>query len=284
MGDLPIFISADSADVWVNPELFLLDRRGRPTAVAGAPPDFFSRTGQRWGNALYDWAAMKKRRFAWWADRVRITLQQVDLVRLDHFRGFAACWRIPARLPTAVGGRWCKGPGQDLFRSLQKQIGSLPFVAEDLGLITPDVKRLRDDLGLPGMRVLQFAFGEPDSEHLPHNHPRTCIAYTGTHDNDTTLGWYRSLNKADRRRVHAYLPGTDADPAGALLRLTWSSVADIAIAPLQDVLGLGSEARMNFPGKSCGNWEWRFQRRLLTPGILDRLGQLTETYGRARKA
>jgi 4-alpha-glucanotransferase len=281
MGDLPIFVSAESADVWARPELFRLDRYRRPTVVAGVPPDYFSATGQRWGNPLYDWKAMRREGYQWWIARFRSTLAMVDAVRIDHFRGFEACWEIPARAPTAATGRWVKTPGADLFRMLCSAMGRLPFVAEDLGLITPDVSALRDELGLPGMRVLQFAFGGgADSPHLPHNHVRECVAYTGTHDNDTCAGWFRTLSAKGRRHLREYLPSGDADVAWAMLWLTWSSVADRAIAPIQDVLGLGSDARMNTPGRSTGNWRWRLADRQLTCEHLDRLGELTAVFGR----
>lgn len=299
IGDLPIFISADSSDVWADPHLFLLDKNHRPRVVAGVPPDYFSETGQRWGNPLYDWAAMERDGYAWWVARLRATLAQVDLVRVDHFRGFEAYWQIPASSPTARKGRWVKGPGRKLFDALGRELGGLPLIAEDLGVITPPVEALRDELGLPGMRVLQFAFGGgTDNPYLPHNYAPNAVAYTGTHDNDTTAGWYATLKPAERTRLHRYAPGLEGnrardgskgrtgevngeDAAWALIRLAWSSVADCAIAPLQDVLGLGGEARMNTPGLPTGNWEWRYAAGQLTRDVLDRLGELTETYGRA---
>jgi 4-alpha-glucanotransferase len=281
IGDLPIYVSPESSDVWARPHLFLLDRQRRPTAVAGVPPDLFSRTGQRWGNPLYDWPAMRRDGFAWWVDRMRATLAQVDVVRLDHFRGFAGYWKIPAHLPTAVRGRWVKGPGTELFDALRKGLGKLPLIAEDLGVITPDVERLRDEFGLPGMRVLQFAFGgDPDNLHLPHQHVRNVAAYTGTHDNETTAGWYAGLDRKHRDLVHRYAPDARTDPVWALIRLAWSSVAKLAIAPMQDVLRLGNEARMNTPGTALGNWGWRMAEGMLRNETLDRLGELTETYGR----
>ena len=284
IGDLPIFVSADSSDVWANPQLFQLDRTGRPKAVAGVPPDYFSQTGQRWGNPLYDWDAMRRDGYAWWLARVRATLDQVDLVRVDHFRGFEAYWRVPAHLPTAERGRWVKAPGRELFQALQKALGALPFIAEDLGVITPEVEALRDEFGLPGMRVLQFAFGGgADNPFLPHHYVRNAVAYTGTHDNDTTVGWFRGLDKKARAAVRDYAgSGSDGkwDPAWALIRLAWASVADRAIAPLQDVLSLGSTARMNTPGTGTGNWRWRYRAETLRDDVLDRLGELTTTYGR----
>ena len=281
-GDMPIFVSGDSADVWANPHLFQLDRDGRPKVVSGCPPDYFSETGQRWGNPHYNWPRMKRDGFAWWVARLRNTFAQVDMVRIDHFRGFEAYWEIPAHHPTAKDGRWVKAPGHDLFRALRKQLGDLPFVAEDLGLITPEVTSLRDGFDLPGMKVLQFAFGgSPDDPFLPHMYERNTVSYTGTHDNDTTKGWFESLKKEERQRVQRYVQGTPKDLPWNMIRLAWSSVADTAIAPLQDILGLGSEARMNRPGTAENNWAWRFKPRVLKDRLLDRLGELTETYGRA---
>ena len=281
IGDLPIFVSGDSADVWANSHLFQLDKHRRPRAVAGVPPDYFSETGQRWGNPLYDWRAMARDRYAWWVARARSALDQVDLVRIDHFRGFEAYWSVPADAPTAQTGRWVKAPGAELFKTLRQKLGHLPFIAEDLGVITPEVEALRDGFGLPGMRVLQFGFGGgPDNAFLPHNYVRNAVAYTGTHDNDTTAGWFASLKRKDKDHVRRLAPGVDKDPAGELLRLVWSSVADYAIAPVQDVLALGSETRMNTPGTATGNWRWRMTPEMLKGKAYDRLGQLTETYDR----
>lgn len=281
IGDLPIFVSADSADVWANPQLFQLDRHSRPKRVAGVPPDFFSEDGQRWGNPLYDWKAMARDGFRWWANRCRAALVQADIVRIDHFRGFEAYWSIDAAQLTARRGRWVRAPGDALFRSLRKTLGALPFIAEDLGVITPEVETLRDDFGLPGMRVLQFGLGgPPDNPFLPHNHVPHAVAYTGTHDNDTTAGWWRTLSAKERRAARTYADGIDGDPAYAVMRLAWSSVARTAIAPLQDVLGLGSEARMNTPGTPTGNWTWRAKAGDLTPRKFERLAELTERYGR----
>ena len=283
IGDVPIFVSIDSADVWANPGLFQLDAERRPIAVAGVPPDYFSATGQLWGNPLYNWEALKRTGYAWWVARLRATLRQVDLVRLDHFRGFEAYWEIPAGSPTAQTGRWVKGPGHDFFRALRAALGDLPLIAEDLGVITPEVEALRDHFHLPGMRILQFAFGGAvEDRFLPHNYERNTVVYTGTHDNDTTLGWFRTLSEAESRFLRRYVPGVEHDPAWSLIRLAWSSVADYALAPLQDVLNLGSEARMNFPGQPSGNWAWRFRAEMLTAAVIDRLADLTEVYGRAR--
>jgi 4-alpha-glucanotransferase len=285
IGDLPIFVSAESSDVWASPHLFRLDRDRRPTHVAGVPPDYFSETGQRWGNPLYDWRAMAGEGFAWWIDRFRATLETVDLVRIDHFRGFAAAWHVPAHLPTAIGGRWVKAPGRELFAAAREALGSLPFVAEDLGLITPDVEALRREFDLPGMRVLQFAFGgEPTDQFLPHNYERNTVVYTGTHDNDTTLGWYRSLDRKTKRVVARYVHGGAKDIAGELTRHAWASVADLAVVPLQDVLGLDSKARMNTPGRPTGNWGWRATSEMVADRRFEQLAELTEAYARAASA
>jgi 4-alpha-glucanotransferase len=283
IGDLPMFVSPDSADVWANPELFLLDGKRRPRVVAGVPPDYFSRTGQRWGNPLYDWPAMKRTKFDWWVRRVRATLEQCDLIRIDHFRGFEACWQVPASRRTAKHGHWVKSPGRELLTALSRAIGSLPFIAEDLGLITPGVEKLRDAFNLPGMSVLQFAFGSDDGKNpfLPHNHVRNSVAYTATHDNDTTAGWYASLTDSEKRRLHTYAPEATTNPAHALLRLVWSSVADTAIAPAQDLLALGSDARMNTPGQPSGNWSWRMNAPLPDNATIH-LAALTKLCRRAR--
>jgi 4-alpha-glucanotransferase len=281
IGDVPIFVASHSADVWSNPDLFYLDANRRPTVVAGVPPDYFSATGQLWGNPLYNWDVSKATGHAWWIDRLRHTLEQVELVRIDHFRGFESYWEIPAQAPTAQSGRWVKGPGAELFDTLQKALGHQPIIAEDLGLLTPEVGLLRDQLGLPGMRVLQFAFGDkPDNPYLPHNYVHNTAVYTGTHDNDTSAGWYATAGDAEHRLVNRYAPSVQQDPAHELMRLAWSSVADYAIAPLQDLLSLGSEARMNTPGKPTDNWKWRLRGDQLGYAAIDWLGELTELYGR----
>ncbi|MCI0464727.1 MAG: 4-alpha-glucanotransferase [Gemmataceae bacterium] len=281
IGDVPIFISSDSADVWANPELFLLDSERRPRLIAGVPPDYFSATGQLWGNPLYDWEANRRTGYAWWIARLRATLEQVDLIRLDHFRGFEAYWEVPAGRPNAMEGRWVKGPGVDLFNPLRQALGGLPLIAEDLGLITPEVEALRDQLELPGMRILQFAFGgAPEDRFLPHNYERRTVVYTGTHDNDTTWGWYRGLGEGERHFLRRYLGRDASDVSWDLIRLAWASVADWALAPLQDVLNLGTEARMNYPGRPSGNWGWRFTHGQLHPGVIERLADLTHLYAR----
>lgn len=282
VGDIPIFVAYDSADVWAHQDIFALDEHGRPTVVAGVPPDFFSATGQRWGNPHYRWDVLAQRGYGWWVDRLREAFRQVDVVRIDHFRGFEAYWEIPADQPTAQSGRWVKGPGEAFFRTVESALGrKLPIIVEDLGMITPEVLALRDRLGYPGMKVLQFAFdGGASNAYLPHNYERNCVAYTATHDNDTTVGWYASLNERERSRVLRYL-GTDGrDIAWEMIRLAFGSVANTAMVPLQDVLRLGSEARMNFPGRAEGNWAWRYASDQLTQAHLARLRDLTEIYGR----
>ena len=282
IGDLPIFVAGDSVDVWTEPELFQLDERRQPRVVAGVPPDYFSSTGQLWGNPHYDWQAMGRAGFAWWVERLRGTLAIVDLVRLDHFRGFVASWEVPAGSPTAATGRWVDGPGADLFQAFRVALGELPLIAEDLGVITPDVEALRQRFGLPGMRVLQFTFGGFSEERfLPHNYTRPTVVYTGTHDNDTTLGWWAHLDEAAQRELRGYFPATERDIAWDLIRAAWASVADIAVTPLQDVLSLGTEARMNYPGRADGNWRWRCPQEALTAGLFDRLAEWTEVFRRA---
>jgi 4-alpha-glucanotransferase len=282
IGDVPIFTAPDSADVWTHPELFLLDQRHRPIAVAGVPPDYFSKTGQLWGNPLYNWEAHKRGGYAWWTARLRAALAQVDLIRLDHFRGFEAYWEVPVGDPTAENGRWVKGPGADFFRVVRDKLQGLPFIAEDLGVITPEVRQLRREFDLPGMRVLQFAFGgATEKRFLPHRHERNTAVYTGTHDNDTSHGWFQSLTEEELRFFRSYAPSTEGDVSWDLIRLAWMSVADYAVTPLQDVLSLGSEARMNTPGTSAGNWRWRFRAEMLTEKVLDRLAEWTALYERS---
>jgi 4-alpha-glucanotransferase len=281
MGDIPIFVAHDSADVWAKPELFYLDERGEPTIVAGVPPDYFSATGQRWGNPLYRWDLMQKDSYSWWVERVRHTFGLVDILRIDHFRGFEAYWEIPASEPTAVVGKWINGPGHDLFRALQKALGELPIVAEDLGVVTTEVVALRQAFGFPGMAVLQFAFdSDATNPYLPFNLDSNYVVYTGTHDNNTTRGWYDSQAEKLRDRVRLYLGVDGHDISWDMIRLALSSVADIAIIPLQDVLGLGEEARMNLPGTTGGNWQWRYWPGALDDMLAHRLHTLTALYGR----
>ncbi|MBV9120346.1 MAG: 4-alpha-glucanotransferase, partial [Chloroflexi bacterium] len=278
VGDVPIFVADGSVDVRAHPDLFHLDAEGRPTEVAGVPPDLFSETGQRWGNPLYNWQAMAQDGYRWWANRLRRTLELVDIVRIDHFRGFAAYWAVPAGEPTAVHGEWKQGPGLKLFDALGRD---LPIVVEDLGLITTDVIDLRDALAYPGMKVLQFAFdGKSNNPYLPHGYPHECIVYTGTHDNDTTAGWYANLSEDQRHYLRTYMASDANDPAWDLIRMALASVGRAAIFPVQDLLGLGNEARMNFPGRAEGNWAWRLWPDALTPELAERLRGLTGLYGR----
>lgn len=285
MGDVPIFISAESSDVWVHPHLFQLGRDRRPTAVAGVPPDLFSADGQRWGNPLYDWNAMAADGYAWWIARFRAAFAQADAVRLDHFRGFDAYWRIPAAAPTAATGRWVTGPRGKLFDAAAAALGPLPLVAEDLGVITDSTVALRESLGLPGMRILQFGIGDdPRSPHLPHEYVRHSVAYPGTHDNDTVVGWAKSLTASQKQRWLAYAgePGRTA-PGSAAIRQVWSSVSALTIVALQDVMNLPTTARMNTPGTATGNWQWRLSDlRAAEPG-LEQLRELTTIYGRSAR-
>jgi 4-alpha-glucanotransferase len=284
IGDIPIFVAYDSADVWANREIFALNDEGHALVVAGVPPDYFSATGQLWGNPLYRWDVLARQGYRWWIERFRTTLTLVDIARLDHFRGFAAYWEVPAGEETAINGRWVTGPGVALFEAVREALGGLPIIAEDLGLITPDVEQLRDDLGFPGMKVLQFAFsGDPDEVYLPHNYLPRCVVYTGTHDNDTTLGWWRALQPQDRHNIRLYLGRDGSDISWDLMRLALASVAELAVVPMQDVLSLGSEARMNTPGLPGGNWSWRYTPNMLTIELVERLGELTAVYGRAPK-
>jgi 4-alpha-glucanotransferase len=280
-GDIPIFVAPDSADVWAHRELFKLDAAGVPAAVAGCPPDYYSATGQHWGNPLYDWTRMQADGYRWWADRLALQLQMFDLVRIDHFRGFDAYWEIPAGAATAAEGRWVPGPGERFFDAMRAALRGLPIIAEDLGVITDSVHGLRDRYGFPGMRVLQFGFdGNPNNPHLTHEHVANAVVYTGTHDNDTTLGWYRSLPTNLQERVKEYFNCGDADMPWALIRAALASPCRLAVVPMQDILGLDSRHRMNTPGTTVGNWTWRFDWAALTPDIVERLRQLTGLYGR----
>jgi 4-alpha-glucanotransferase len=284
IGDLPFFVSPDSSDVWANPELFLLYQDHKPRFVAGVPPDGFSSQGQLWGNPVYDWEALRRTGFRWCIDRVRALLAHVDAIRLDHFRGFAAAWHVPAGAATAQVGEWVPWPGAELFNAIQKDLGYLPFIAEDLGLITPDVSALRERFHIPGTKVLQFAFdGHPDNPDLPGNYLSNSVVYTGTHDNNTTRGWYEELPDSQRQEMWRYLnrqPGNDGDVAPLLVRQAWSSAAALAIAPLQDVLNLGTEARMNVPGSSQGNWRWRCTEGMLSEFAFQWLRDLTVSSNR----
>ena len=286
IGDLPFFVSPDSSDVWANPELFLLGKDLRPTVVAGVPPDYFSADGQLWGNPVYDWDTLGQSDYRWCVERLRALLAQVNVIRLDHFRAFAAAWHVPAEASTARAGHWVRGPGADFFRAIEKGLGTLPFIAEDLGLITPEVTALRDEFHLPGMRVLQFAFdGKAENPHLPDNYVANTITYTGTHDNATTRGWYEALSDAEQQSVRNYLGGSTiatSEIAPALMNVAWHSVAALAVAPLQDLLNLGNEARMNVPGRAEGNWRWRCTDEMLSPHAFKWLRDLTIASGRSQ--
>jgi 4-alpha-glucanotransferase len=282
IGDLPIFVAHHSADCWVRPDLYLLDERREPSVVAGVPPDYFSATGQRWGNPLYDWPAMQQDGYAWWIARVRRQLELADWLRIDHFRGFAACWEIPAASPTAVTGRWVPGPGAELFEAMRRTLGRLPLLAEDLGIITPDVEALRDRFDLPGMRILQFAFGgDADHIYLPHNYIANACAYTGTHDNDTFAGWYKAASPRARAFADAYLAEATAGRHWAAIRAVSQSVARLAVFPLQDVLGLPSTHRMNTPGDHKECWTWRFTWDMVGPDAAGQLARISAAAGRA---
>jgi 4-alpha-glucanotransferase len=283
IGDLPIFVAYDSADVWCNRGLFLLDAAGKPTAVAGVPPDYFSKTGQLWGNPLYDWDEMEKQGYSWWIERFRHLFTIFDCVRIDHFRGFEAAWQVPAGERTAVKGRWVKGPGRHFFDVIRSALGNLPIIAEDLGVITPEVEALLDHCGYPGMKILQFAFDSgPSNPYLPHNHVRNSVVYTGTHDNDTTLGWYDKLSPGRRREVNEYLGARGGDIVTDMLRSAFMSVANTAIIPFQDLMGLPGEARMNVPGTASGNWDWRFTWGMVSRQMGLSLAEMLGRYGRRR--
>src|SRR5271169_414975 len=285
IGDLPFFVSPDSSDVWANPELFLLDEHRRPRFVAGVPPDYFSAQGQLWGNPVYNWDALRATGYRWSIDRLRALLAHVDAIRLDHFRGFAAAWHVPAGAPTAQSGQWVPGPGAGFFEAVRKELGGLPFIVEDLGVITPDVQALRDQFQLPGTRVLQFAFdGHSDNPYLPNNFVPNTVAYTGTHDNAPTREWYEELPDYQRQNFWNYLkraPGGNAEAAPALMDLAWSSRAALTIAPLQDLLNLGAETRMNVPGRASGNWGWRCREDMLSQTVFQWLREITETANRS---
>ncbi len=284
VGDAPIFVAYDSADVWCNRHLFLLDEQGRPTVVAGVPPDYFSTTGQLWGTPLYNWEELANEGYGWWVARLANDLALYDLVRIDHFRGFDACWEVSFGEKTAINGRWAPGPGEALFRRMKQQFGTLPIIAEDLGVITPSVEALRDSFGLPGMKILQFAFDSgPGNPYLPHHHLPNSVVYTGTHDNDTTCGWFAGLDKKQQQKVLAYLRCKKDVLPWEMIRTALASVAVYAVIPLQDLLELGSTARMNMPGVASGNWGWRYAADVLTDELAIRLRQLSEMYDRNGK-
>lgn len=295
IGDIPIFIALDSADVWCNQSKFKLNADGTAKVIAGVPPDYFSKTGQLWGNPIYDWDAMREDKFAWWTSRVHFTLATIDIIRVDHFRGFCAAWEIPGKDKTAENGRWVDVPGKELFTVLKSHLGELPVIAEDLGVITPDVEELRDGFDFPGMRILQFAFGGDANNHdLPHNYVKNCAAYTATHDNDTTVGWWlsqagegstRDEMAIGREREYClkYLKSDGEEIHWDFVHAVWASVADTAIAPMQDILGIGTTGRMNLPATTGDNWQWRLMADSIKDEYTNRLRELTETYGRIVK-
>jgi 4-alpha-glucanotransferase len=284
IGDLPFFVSPDSSDVWANPELFLLDPRRRPQFVAGVPPDYFSSEGQLWGNPVFNWGALQQTGYRWCIDRMSSLLAHVDVIRLDHFRGFAAAWHVPSEATTAKSGEWAPGPGADFFKAVRNELGCLPFIAEDLGLITPDVSLLRDEFEVPGTRVLQFAFdGSANNPYLPHNYESNTVVYTGTHDNPPSREWHEELPPCQQENFRRYLNERgrgNNEAAWDLMRLAWSSKAALAIAPLQDLLNLGSEARMNVPGRAGGNWTWRASEEMFSASAFDELRELTKNSNR----
>jgi len=283
IGDIPIFIAFDSADAWSNSELFLFDEDRKPVKVAGVPPDYFSATGQLWGNPLYDWDKLKKTNFKWWIDRVEANLKLCDIIRIDHFRGFAEYWAVPYGDTTAMNGQWEPCPGKELFQAIEKALGKLPIIAEDLGLITPDVEELRDEFNFPGMKILQFAFDSKDeSNHLPHIYMKNLVVYTGTHDNDTVVGWYNNAGIDDKNFAKKYLDiNENSEINWTFIKHAWASVASMALAPMQDILGLDSSARMNTPGVAAGNWQWRLRKDDLNNfENIKKLKELTEIYFR----
>ncbi|MEA3326438.1 MAG: 4-alpha-glucanotransferase [Chloroflexota bacterium] len=281
IGDIPIFVAYDSADVWVNKDLFYLDEEGLPEVVAGVPPDYFSKTGQLWGNPLYKWAVHKNNGYSWWLKRIQAVLQRVDIVRLDHFRGFEAYWEIPFGNETAVEGRWVKGPGEDFFKVVKEKLGELPIIAEDLGVITEGVVKMREAFNLPGMKILQFAFAsDTDDDFLPHNFNVNCVAYTGTHDNNTTRGWFDKAPGREKDLCRRYLARSGQDIAWSMIRALWRSVAAWVVAPMQDFLTLGEWARMNYPGIPSGNWGWRMLPDAIDQGLVSRLHETNYLYGR----
>ena len=282
IGDIPIFVAADSSDAWANPEIFLFDKERKPVKVAGVPPDYFSATGQLWGNPLYNWEKLKETNYSWWVERVRANLSTCDIIRIDHFRGFEAYWAVPYGDETAVNGQWEPGPGIDLFNAIKSQLGELPIIAEDLGLMTQGVIDLREATGFPGMKILGFAFdsGE-ENDYLPHTYTKNCVVYTGTHDNDTLVGWFQKAKEEDREFARNYLNSrADEEIHWDAIRGAWSSVACMAISPVQDFLGLGSEARINTPGVASGNWQWRLKQGVLNNELAERIAKLTKIYSR----
>ena len=282
IGDIPIFVAVDSSDAWANPEIFLFDPELKPVKVAGVPPDYFSATGQLWGNPLYDWDKLKELNYKWWVDRVKANLSTCDIIRIDHFRGFDEYWAVPYGDKTAENGTWCPGPRTDLFNAIKNELGELPIIAEDLGTMTQGVIDLREATGFPGMKILGFAFdSKEENDYLPHTYTKNCVVYTGTHDNDTLIGWFTKANEDDKQFARNYLNSrSDNEIHWDAIRGAWSSVANMAIAPIQDFLGLGSEARINTPGVAAGNWQWRLKDGVLTDELAERIAKLTKVYSR----
>jgi len=284
IGDIPIYVAMDSSDTWCNPELFQFDENKNPVVVGGCPPDYFSETGQLWGNPIFNYEKMEEDGFAWWINRIRASLALYDWVRVDHFRGFSGYWSIPYGELTAINGNWIPGPGKKLFNAIKEALGDIPIIAEDLGLITPDVIELRDYFNLPGMKILQFAFDSSEAnDYIPHNYIKNCVVYTGTHDNDTILGWYEKAADADKKYFLAYLNSDGNDICKDLIRAAWASVANTAIIPMQDLLRLGGDARINLPGTTVNNWLWRMQSSDLSAECLAELAAITILYDRAKK-
>ena len=285
IGDIPIFVAHDSSDVWANPDLFFLDKSGKPTVVAGVPPDYFSPTGQLWGNPLYRWDLHASTGYSWWLARIQAVLKHVDIIRIDHFRGFAGYYEVPGDAPTAEHGRWVPAPGKDFFNVVRTALGDLPILAEDLGVITPDVEELRDSFDLPGMRIFQFAFGSgPQYYFLPHHYIPQCVVYTGTHDNDTAVGWYQRVSGEEKKFYHRYMHRDGSDVAWDMIRGAWGSVAVFSLAPIQDFLGLDNSARMNYPGNPSGNWTWRMPANALTDELKTSIKELNHLYSRDKDA
>jgi 4-alpha-glucanotransferase len=284
IGDIPLYVALDSVDAWANTGLFQFDREKNPIAVGGVPPDYFSATGQLWGNPLYRWNVMQKDHYRWWIERIKSNLVLYDIIRIDHFRGFAAYWAVPYGDKTAENGKWIPCPGKELFKQIRDELGEIPIIAEDLGVITDDVEELRDSFGLPGMKILQFAFDSGETnDYIPYNFIKNCIAYTGTHDNDTIKGWFDKAKPADRKFVLDYMDSNEKDICRDFLRLAWASVANTAIVPMQDLLELGNKARMNLPGTTINNWMWRAKKKDFPTGLAQDLAKLTFLYGRTQK-
>jgi len=284
IGDIPLYIALDSSDAWANPELFEFDEKRNPIRVGGVPPDYFSKTGQLWGNPLFRWDVLKMTGYKWWIERIKTNLFLFDIIRIDHFRGFVAYWAVPYSEKTAINGKWIPGPGKDFFETLQKEFIDMPIIAEDLGVITPDVEELRDGFSLPGMKILEFAFDSAEAnDYLPHNYPKNCVVYTGTHDNDTVVGWFKDSKEEDRKYMLDYLNCEGNNINWSFIRLAWASVANTAIVPMQDVLGLDSSGRMNLPGTTTNNWTWRAKTVDFSDPVAEKLAHLTILYGRTKK-